>query len=178
MQTIMTRKNPLSSDSVHAIRMLRCQSSEAQICVVDPHTSIVPHGRESEDYVILTKIFCSNILRMVVWVSPPFVQMAWVTRGLHWLRTGCLTALLSELIYSHLLSPQTNHLVCISPHSNRDACLCLHPEPGSPVGRVCHSWSFRVGNHYFSVIRVMTAKFINIPVKEIAHTSLQNAGKN
>lgn len=59
MQTIMTRKNPLSSDSVHAIRMLHCQSSEAQICVVDPHTSIVPHGRESEDYII-------NILRMVV----------------------------------------------------------------------------------------------------------------
>lgn len=91
----------------------------------------------------------------------------------------CIT-LLNCMIYIHCLSPQTNHLVCISPHSDRDARLCLHPKLGSPVGRVCHSWSFRVGNHYFSVtiIRVMTTKFINIKAKKIAHISLQNSGKN
>lgn len=55
-----------SSDSFHAIRMLRCQSSQAWSYIVDPHTPIVPCGRESKDYVILTKMFCSNILRMVV----------------------------------------------------------------------------------------------------------------
>lgn len=73
MQTIMTekKKNPRCSDSVRAIRMLPCQSSQAQICAVDPHTPIVPCGRESEDYVILTEMFCSSILRVVVQETAP-----------------------------------------------------------------------------------------------------------
>ena len=47
-----------------------------------------------------------------------------------------------------LVSPQTDDPGRISPVSDRDARLHLHPQPGSPVGGVYHSWSFRVGNDH------------------------------
>lgn len=50
-------------------------------------------------------------------------------------------------LYDSLLFPQTNRLGRLCPLSDRDGHLHLHPQPGLPVGGVCHSWNFRVGNH-------------------------------
>lgn len=66
MKTILTRKSFHFLDYEHARRMLSYQSKRAHVYVIPPHASIVPCGREVEDYVILTKLFCSNILRVVV----------------------------------------------------------------------------------------------------------------
>lgn len=60
------------------------------------------------------------------------------------------------LFYTHKLCclncitdvlPQTDHPGRVSPLSHWDAGLRLHPQYGSPVGGVRHSWDFRVGNH-------------------------------
>lgn len=51
------------------------------------------------------------------------------------------------MLHICLLPLQANDAGCVRPRTDWDAGLCIHPQPGSPVGRLYHSWSFRVSKY-------------------------------
>lgn len=84
----------------------------------------------------------------MIWSLSSYDSLLVYKWGVLCVNDGVSLCFLNHLIHVRPLFPQTNHLGRIYSLSDWDAGLRFHPQPGSPVGGVYHSWSFRVGNHY------------------------------